>query len=136
MTESVSVADFARDRGAEVWSSDARDLNAAVQGAYEGLSARFGLIAIAHGDLRRPAGLGAFEPSEGVTLVTDHHGTGTNVLALPGGAGFIFAYGPGSAQAHEAEARRLGLAVHVITRGPWCFDVDRPEDLESGPDGV
>ncbi len=136
VTESASVADFARDRGAQVWVSDARDLNGALRGAYEGLSARFARLCVAHGDLLRPEGLGAFDPDDGVTLVTDHHGTGTNVLALPGGLDFRFAFGADSARAHEAEARRLGLRVTVITHGAWCLDVDRPQDLDVGPDGV
>jgi 2-phospho-L-lactate guanylyltransferase len=136
VTESPAVADFARDRGAQVWCSDARDLNEALQGAYEGLSTRWARLCVVHGDLLRPQGLGDFDPADGVTLITDHHGTGTNVLALPGGTDFHFAYGPDSARSHESEARRLGLEVHVITSGPWCLDVDRPEDLELRPDGV
>lgn len=136
VTESASVADFAERHGAEVWLSGAHGLNEALQGAYRAFAPGLAQLAVVPGDLRRPGGLGAFHPSDGVTVVSDHHGTGTNVLALPGGVEFHFAYGPNSARRHLEEARRLGLAVQLVTRGPWCLDVDRPEDLEIPPDSV
>jgi 2-phospho-L-lactate guanylyltransferase len=82
-----------------------------------------------HGDLRSPEGLGSFNPVEGITIVTDHHGRGTNVLALPTGLDFHFAYGSDSAQLHVLEAQRLGIDVTLIKDSPWRFDVDEPSDL-------
>jgi len=70
-----------------------------------------------------------FEPADGVTIVTDHHGTGTNVLTLPTGLDFHFSYGADSASAHHREAERLGCRVALVTDSPWRFDVDEPEDL-------
>jgi 2-phospho-L-lactate guanylyltransferase len=129
VSESESISTFARERGAEVWHSTATSLNEAVQGAYGGLSDRFDRLLIVHGDLRAPAGLGSFDPSPGVTIVTDHHGRGTNVLALPTGLDFHFAYGIDSATLHRREAERLGVEVTLIEDSPWRFDVDEPSDL-------
>lgn len=132
VSEDDDVTRFARDLGVEVWSSAAHGLNEAVQGAYDGLAGRFERLLIVHGDLRQPAGLGGFAPEPGVTLVADHHGEGTNVLVVPTSVDFHFAYGPGSRRRHEAEARRLALACHVILDSPWRFDVDEPQDLNDG----
>ena len=129
VSESAEVSRFAEEHGAEVWHSAATSLNEAVQGAYEGLSDRFERLLIVHGDLRSPHGLGSFDPPAGITIVTDHHGLGTNVLALPTGLDFDFAYGIDSASLHLREAERLGVAVTLIKDSPWRFDVDEPSDL-------
>ena len=71
-------------------------------------------VTVAHGDLPRASGLGALLPFDGVTLVPDRRDDGTNVLRLPAGCDFRFAYGPGSFRAHRAEATRLGLPVRVL----------------------
>jgi 2-phospho-L-lactate guanylyltransferase len=130
LSESDEVSQFALSHGAEAWRSQARDLNEAVQGAYEALRLRFDRLIIAHGDLANPVGLGRFEPGPGVTIVADHHRTGTNVLVLPTSLDFHFAYGPGSLQLHQSEAERLGVACRVIDDSPWRFDVDEPADLQ------
>jgi 2-phospho-L-lactate guanylyltransferase len=129
VSESTSISRFAQEQGAEVWHSAATSLNEAVQGAYEALSDRFYRLLIVHGDLRSPHGLGAFDPPPGITIVTDHHGRGTNVLALPTGLDFHFAYGVDSATQHVRESERLGVQVTIINDSPWRFDVDEPSDL-------
>ena len=136
LSESDEISAFAEQHGAEVWRSNARTLNEAVQGAYDALGDRFERLFVVHGDVRRPDGLGAFEPTSTVTIVTDHHGSGTNVLIVPTGVDFHFAYGTDSALRHQREAERLGLAFDVIVDSPWRFDVDEPEDLEIHPDGI
>jgi 2-phospho-L-lactate guanylyltransferase (CobY/MobA/RfbA family) len=129
LSESVDITRFAHDQGAEVMESDAANLNDAAQRAYSLLADRFDRLIFVHGDLRNPEGLADFRPSPGVTIVTDHHGTGTNVLVVPTGLDFQFAYGAGSAQLHEQEARRLCEICHIIVDSPWRFDVDEPGDL-------
>jgi 2-phospho-L-lactate guanylyltransferase len=129
LSESDAISAFAISQGCEVLRSDATDLNDAVQRAYGALGSRFDRLIIVHGDLRDPEGLGRFEPGEGITIVTDHHGLGTNVMALPTRLDFHFAYGARSASLHEREAHRLGCALTVVTDSPWRFDVDEPEDL-------
>ena len=130
LSESDEVSDFAREKGIEVFESGARGLNEAVQLAYEALGERFDQLIFVHGDLKHPEGLGTFDPGGGVTIITDHHRRGTNVLALPTRTEFRFFYGPDSKTLHEREAQRLGLACRVITDSPWALDVDEPGDLE------
>jgi 2-phospho-L-lactate guanylyltransferase len=64
-------------------------------------------------------------------VVPDHRDDGTPVLALPTRAEFVFAYGPGSAARHQAEARRCGLEVRVVHDRALGFDVDLPDDLDA-----
>jgi 2-phospho-L-lactate guanylyltransferase len=129
LSESADVTRFASDLGAELIESNAANLNDAAQRAYARLTERFDRLIFVHGDLRNPAGLSLFRPPPGVTIITDHHGTGTNVLALPTGLDFRFNYGVGSAQLHEREARRIGAPCQVVFDSPWRFDVDEPGDV-------
>jgi 2-phospho-L-lactate guanylyltransferase len=132
VSEDPDVADFATTLGAEIWHSSANGLNEAVQGAYEGLHGRFERLIVAHGDLRHPAGLGLVDVAAGLTFYADHHGTGTNVVVIPTGLDFRFAYGADSLARHVAEAQRLELTYRVVSDSPWRFDVDERSDLE-GP---
>jgi 2-phospho-L-lactate guanylyltransferase (CobY/MobA/RfbA family) len=130
LSEHPEVARFASSLGAEIWSSRATSLNEAVQGAYRGLGERFERLIIAHGDLRYPEGLGDFAPEPGITVVTDHRGEGTNVLVLPTGLNFHFAYGTGSRLLHVEQARLLGVPCRVVSDSPWRYDVDELSDLQ------
>lgn len=129
LSESPEISLFAASLGAEVWESDSTNLNEAVQHAYRDLETRFHRLIIVHGDLRYPKGLGNVIFDPGITIVSDHHGTGTNVLALPTGLDFRFSYGLGSLALHVREASRLNVDYRVITTSPWRFDVDEPGDL-------
>jgi 2-phospho-L-lactate guanylyltransferase len=129
------VEAFAVEHGVGVVRTSANTLNGAVSEAYRQL-VDIDHVIIVHADLRDPSGLGDYSPAPGVTIVTDHHRTGTNVLALPARVDFHFAYGEDSAQRHRDEAERLGLVCTVITDSPWGFDVDEPSDLERSPDGI
>ncbi len=129
LSEHPDVTRFASSVGAEVWSSRATNLNEAVQDAYRGLADRFERLIIVHGDLRRPEGLGEFMPEPGITIVTDHRGEGTNVLVVPTGLDFHFAYGPQSRLRHVEQAAGLGVEYRVVSDSPWRFDVDELSDL-------
>ena len=124
------VARWATDLGAAVMWEPGQGLNGAVRAGVERL-ARDGAhwVTIAHGDLPRARGLGVLPPFEGVTLVPDRRDDGTNVLRLPAGCDFRFAYGPGSFRAHRAEAARLGLPVRVLRDPDLAYDVDWPADV-------
>lgn len=87
-------------------------------------------VLVAHADLPLAADLPAFVGADGVVIVPDRHGDGTNVIVVPAGSGFRFAYGPRSAARHRAEAVRLGLAVHEIRDPRLGWDVDLPGDLD------
>jgi 2-phospho-L-lactate guanylyltransferase len=129
LSESDEITVFAEALGCEVLQSDATGLNDAVQRAYGALGSRFERLIVVHGDLRDPSGLGNFVPDDDITIVTDHHGLGTNVLALPTRLDFHFAYGANSASLHQREAERLGRHVTVVLDSPWRYDVDEADDL-------
>jgi 2-phospho-L-lactate guanylyltransferase len=67
-------------------------------------------------------------PERRVVLVTDRHGTGTNVLALRPPGVIDFRFGPGSRTAHREAARATGAAYAEVD-GPLAFDLDTPADL-------
>ena len=67
-------------------------------------------------------------PDARVVLVTDRHGTGTNVLALGPPDAIDFRFGPDSRQAHLEAALAAG-AAYVEIGGPLAFDLDTPADL-------
>lgn len=67
-------------------------------------------------------------PDARVVLVTDRHGTGTNVLALRPPDAIDFRFGPDSRQAHREAAAAAG-AAYIEIGGPLAFDLDTPADL-------
>lgn len=124
------VASWAREHGALVVWEPGRGLNGAVEAGVEQL-ARMGAsrVVVVHSDLPDASGLGDLGEFEGVTLVPDHRGDGTNVIELPARSGFHFSYGPGSFARHRAECQRLRLAVRVLHVASLSHDVDWPSDL-------
>lgn len=134
--EDEDVAGWARSVGAEVSWQPGSGLNGAVQAAVdEAAAAGFARAVVAHGDLPRATTLAwlAEEPlvatPDTVVLVPDRRGDGTNVASVPTGAGFRFAYGPGSCNRHMAEAERLGLPLVVRRHDDLQYDIDDPADL-------
>jgi 2-phospho-L-lactate guanylyltransferase (CobY/MobA/RfbA family) len=130
VTDSDDVVTVVSPLGAQILRPLIPGLNEAVHFAFEALRSSYDYLVIAHGDLRDPAGLGSFEPTPGVTIVQDHVGQGTTVLAVPTTSDFTFHYGPESCHRHAHEARLRGLAVRIDTTSPWRFDIDEPEDLQ------
>jgi len=128
--DDLSVAGWARDRGALVIWEPGRGLNGAVEAGVDHL-AGMGIeqVTVAHGDLPYAAGLASVGARPGITLVPDRARNGTNVVVVPAGCGFRFAYGPGSFARHLAEAARLGLPVHVIDDPCLAWDIDEPADV-------
>lgn len=130
------VAAWAVMHGAAVSWQPSQGLNAAVaaaaqEWAKEGTSRR---LAIVHGDLPLARSLHWLaDIGEGIVLVPDRHGTGTNVISTPT-AEFRFSYGPGSFQRHVAEAERLGERLTVIRDSELGWDVDVPADLVGAAD--
>jgi 2-phospho-L-lactate guanylyltransferase len=93
-------------------------------------------VIVAHADLplvRTLAGVAHDGSQPVLTIVPCHRDDGTPVLALPSGAPFRFAYGPGSFRRHLAEAHRRGLAVRVVRDPQLRHDLDEPDDLDWGP---
>jgi 2-phospho-L-lactate guanylyltransferase len=129
--DDTDVAEWATGRGATVCWTEGLDLNGAVAAGVGSLVAQGGIerIVVAHADLPRALDLRPVAEGDGVVAVPDRRDDGTNVLAVPAGAGFTFAYGPGSFARHKAEAERLGLPLTVLRPADLTWDVDVPEDL-------
>ncbi|HWH34963.1 MAG TPA: 2-phospho-L-lactate guanylyltransferase [Acidimicrobiales bacterium] len=125
------VAAWAGAQGAAVVRAPGRGLNRAVAHGVAALAAAgMSRVVVAHADLPLARHLGSLVGGDGVTLVPDRHGGGTNVAVVPATAGFGFAYGPGSFPRHRAEAERLGLGVRVVRDLGLAWDVDQPADLQ------
>ena len=125
-----AVASWARSLGAQVIWTPARGLNRAVADGVATLAEQgVAYVTVAHGDLARASSLASLEPIDGVTLIPDRHGDGTNVLQLPTNLDFTFSYGPRSFELHIAECERLDIPTRVIERSDLGFDVDVPDDL-------
>jgi 2-phospho-L-lactate guanylyltransferase len=71
---------------------------------------------------------GLDDRARAVVLVTDRHGTGTNVLALRPPDVIDVAFGPGSRAAHHRAADSSG-ATYLEVDGPLTVDLDTPDDL-------
>ncbi len=128
--EDEQVAIWAESQGASVVWAPGLGLNGAVKLGVDSLGDRgFPQVIVAHADLPRAGHLGWVGRFAGVTLVPDHNDNGTNVICVPGDAGFTFSYGPGSFARHGAEARRLGLPLRVVREPSLSHDVDLPADL-------
>lgn len=124
------VADWARSRGALVVWEPGRGLNGAVEAGMDRLLVGgVEQVIVAHADLPHASSLASVGDQDGITLVPDRFGNGTNVIVVPTGAGFRFSYGPGSFARHLAEGHRSGLPVHVVERPDLAWDVDVPTDL-------
>jgi 2-phospho-L-lactate guanylyltransferase len=130
------VATWARSVGADVSWQPGSGLNGAVQAAVAAAAAAgYDRAVVAHGDLPRATTLAwlAEEPlvaaADTVVLVPDRRGDGTNVASVPTGAGFEFAYGPGSCARHMAEAERRSLPLVVRRHDALQYDIDDPADL-------
>jgi 2-phospho-L-lactate guanylyltransferase len=125
------VRSWAEASGVDVIWTPGLGLNGAVTAGVVALRERgIGRAVVAHADLPHADDLTAVSGGAGVTAVPDRHEDGTNVLAVPTGAGFTFAYGPGSFLRHCDEAARLGLELTVLRPPDLTWDVDVPADLE------
>jgi 2-phospho-L-lactate guanylyltransferase len=109
---------------------------AAVAGVHAAAAEGAARVIVAHADLAKPTPFAWVADFDGVTIVPDRHGRGTNVMALPTGTDFQFAYGDGSCARHEAEARRCGLALRVVRDASLGWDIDEPDDLSALDDAT
>jgi 2-phospho-L-lactate guanylyltransferase len=123
------VAAWAELVGASVLWRPGVGLNGAVAAGVDALREDFDEVIVAHADLPHARDLTVVRGFDGITLVPDRHGDGTNVMCLPSDCGFRFAYGPGSFARHKDEVARLRLAVRVVTDNALAWDIDTPDDL-------
>ena len=124
------VATWAESAGARVVWTPGVGLNGAVTAGVATVAARgFDHVVVAHSDLPLARDLASVADSGRVTLVPDSRDDGTNVLAVPTGIDFGFAYGARSFHAHALEAQRLGLDIAVLRSPELALDVDTVDDL-------
>jgi len=125
------VAGFAREHGAGVIWRPGLGLDAAVTAGVALLTAEHGAVEVivAHADLPLADDLTRLAGFAGITFVPDRRDDGTNVIAVPTGLDFRFAYGPGSFARHRAEADRLQVPYRVLRDPRLGWDVDVPSDL-------
>lgn len=124
------VARWARDLGALVIWEPGQGLNGAVQHGVARLAGDGAeAVVVAAGDLPLATDLRWVFEFDGITIVPDRHGDGTNVICVPAGCGFTFSYGPGSFKRHVDEAIKTGSPLRVIEDTPLAWDVDVPDDL-------
>lgn len=128
------VRAWAKRQGADALWTPGLGLNGAVEAGVAHVE-RQGMARaiVAHADLPLATELAWLAAFDGVTLVPDRHGDGTNVLCVPVGAGFRFSYGAGSFASHRAEAVRLGLAARLVHDEQLSWDIDLPADLALPP---
>lgn len=128
--DSSVVDTWARERGAMAFQPSAPGLNLAVTEAREHLRDNgYERVIVAHADLPLADDLRRMDLGSGISIVPDRHGDGTNVMCLPTGLNFTFAYGPGSFAAHLSIARDLGIEPVVLHDDAFSWDVDNPDDV-------
>ncbi|MGH9116811.1 MAG: 2-phospho-L-lactate guanylyltransferase [Acidimicrobiales bacterium] len=129
--DEAEVADWAEGLRVSVIWAPGRGLNGAVAHGVAELGAGGAeRVVVSHADLPFASDLRPMGRFDGVTLVPDRRGDGTNVLCVPTDAGFEFSYGPRSFTRHRAEAMRLGLSTRVVDDARLAWDVDVAADLE------
>jgi 2-phospho-L-lactate guanylyltransferase len=134
VSSASEVCAWAAERGLVV-VDDPGSLDAAADAGRAWVAAQgYARAVIVHADLPFASSLEAVAgggPAALVIVVADHRNDGTPVLSVPVDAPFRFAYGPGSAARHRAEAARLGLAVRTVDDPGLAFDVDVEADLRA-----
>ena len=133
VSNAVEVRAWAAGRGLEVLDDPGSLDGAAAAGRDWALAHGCDRYAVVHADLPRIKTLDDVlrdGPEPVAVIVADHRGDGTPVLTLPSATPFTFAYGPGSAARHVAEAERRGLIIRRVDDPDLAFDVDLPADLE------
>ena len=134
VTDALEVAAWAREYGLSV-IADPGSLDAAATAGREWVREQgLSRVVVVHADLPLASSLDAVADDGNApvaVIVPDHRDDGTPVLSLPVSAPFEFAYGPGSAALHAAEARRCGLEVRIVRDAELGFDVDVEDDLRT-----
>jgi 2-phospho-L-lactate guanylyltransferase len=125
-----NVAQWARDLGARVVMCGTPGLdNAVAAGREQAQLDGFDHLIVAHADLPLAHSLSHVAIEQRVTIVTDRHCDGTNVLAFPIASAFTTAYGPGSCSNHRQLAETAGIECIMIHDDDLALDLDTADDL-------
>lgn len=125
-----SVGAWARELGARVVQCETPGLdNAVAAGREQARRDGFDHLIVAHADLPLARSLSHVAMENQVTIVTDRHNDGTNVLAFPVDSTFVTAYGPGSCANHRQLAATAGLGCTVVHDDELALDLDTADDL-------
>lgn len=87
-------------------------------------------IVVAHADLPLAVSFDHIAREGKVSLVSDRHHDGTNVLSFPAASTFSTAYGPGSCDNHIRLAIDAGLEYELIVDNALALDLDTADDLD------
>ena len=124
------VATWASSMGAHVVHCATPGLDVAVATGRAAIAADgFDHVIVAHADLPLAESLGHIAREGIVTMVTDRHNDGTNVLSFPIASSFTTAYGPGSLDNHVRAAEACGLVHEIIKDASLSLDLDTADDL-------
>lgn len=124
------VASWAEKLGAHVVHCSEPGLDTAIATARQHLTDEgYEHVLVAHADLPLATHLSHIIQPGKVTMVTDRHHDGTNVLAFPLASRFHTAYGPGSLDNHVHIAVNSGLEYEVISDTSLELDLDTADDL-------
>lgn len=138
VTRERRVMDVAEAEGAEVVEEEELRGHsaAAALGVRAALERGAERVLLAAGDcpLLAPADIDALlarHGGEGVVILCDRHGTGTNGLLLTPPTAIPPSFGMGSRERHAELAHHAGVAWTVEEIAAFAFDVDTAEDLEA-----
>lgn len=124
------VASWASSVGAHVVLCETPGLDVAVAAGRTAIATDgFDHIIVAHADLPLAETLAHVAREGIVTMVTDRHSDGTNVLSFPLTSSFTTAYGPGSLDNHIRAAEACGLSHEIIEDASLSLDLDTADDL-------
>ncbi|MCL5047989.1 MAG: hypothetical protein M1374_04290 [Firmicutes bacterium] len=84
---------------------------------------------IVHSDLPKIKDLSGYSRENGIVIIPDRRGFGTNLLKVPTDTLFEFHYGENSLSCHIKEAMRHKIDYRVFLDPDLAFDIDLPEDL-------
>ncbi len=124
------VAEWATSHGAHVVQCLTPGLDVAVAAGRDAAHADgCDHIVVAHADLPLARSFEHVAREGIVTMITDRHSDGTNVLSFPIASDFSTAYGPGSFENHKQIAANAHLHFEVLHDPDLELDLDTADDL-------
>ena len=135
VTSDPAAESAARGHGVLVLADtvQAGQSQAAQIGIQHALAHGFDRVVLVPGDtpLVQPADLAGLmaRSGQGVSVVPDRHGTGTNALVLTPPDAIEPSFGPDSRARHVAAAADAGVPLRVDEVAALALDVDTPDDL-------